>query len=132
MPFQMFVTVSFTALNTVLTAVLIALMTVLLMVFQTEIIISLQFSQISWKGRVMIFHADSKIEPMNMISTCTTFLIVSHAVERKPVIPFQILIKKVDTEVHTSFQLVPSHLQMVSAIPLMRLMAAWKISTIPF
>ena len=81
---------------------LMALPTVVLMVSQMLVMVSPQFSQISWNGSVMISHAASSREPMNWMPTLTTFLMVSQASEKKVVIPFQMFVKVVDTAFHTS------------------------------
>ena len=106
--------------------------TVLFIVFHTEIMVSLQFSHTKRNGSVMILNAASKSEPINRIPTCTTFLMFSHTPVKNDVIPFQIFVKNVDTEVHTAFQLVPNHPRTVSAIPRIRFNAAVKIPVIPF
>ncbi|MDD7486638.1 MAG: hypothetical protein PUK55_02630 [Clostridiales bacterium] len=52
---------------------------------------------------------------MNWMPTLTTFLMVSQASEKKVVIPFQMFVKVVETEFHTSSQLVPNQPRTVSA-----------------
>ena len=57
------------------------------------IIKSLQFCHIIWNGSVMIWKAAVRISPIAITPTCTTFLMVSHAPDRKEVIAFQIFEK---------------------------------------
>lgn len=99
---------------------------------QTEIIISLQFSQIKRNGSVIISKAALKMEPIAMIPTVTTFFSVSQMVVKNVAIPFQIPSKKVLILVQTSFQLVPNHPRTTSATPLMTLRMLVKKLLIPF
>ncbi len=85
------VTTVFIAFHTVVNTVLMVFITVLitnatawmtvntldLIVSQTEIIISLQFSQIKRNGSVIISKAALKMEPIAMMPTVTTFFSVS-------------------------------------------------------
>ena len=106
--------------------------TVFLMAFQTEIMISLQFSQIKRNGKVMMSNAACRIAPINWMPTETTFLMVSQMSEKKDTIPFQIFEKKVVTDVHSASQLVPNHPRNTSAIPFSILRAAVRIPVTPF
>ena len=53
-----------------------AVETALWIAFHAPIRMSLQFSQMNWKGREMMSTAASKIEPMNITAVCTTLQIV--------------------------------------------------------
>jgi hypothetical protein len=72
-----------------------------LIMFHADFIWSLQFSQISLKGRVMIWNAADRIEPISMTPVWTTALMVSQADVRKAVIPVQMLWNTDFTVVHT-------------------------------
>ena len=97
---------------------LMALLTVVLMVSQMLTMISPQFCQMNWKGRVIISKAACSNDPMNWMPTFTTSQIVFQVFWKKFTMPFHRFWKKVDTEVHTSFQLVPNHPRTTSATPL--------------
>ena len=122
------------ALSTVLKVLetaLMALPTVVLMLFQMVVIVSPQFSQRNRHGSVMISQAASSRAPINWTPTLTAFLIVSQAFERVVVMPVQTSEKKVETLVHTSFQLVPNQPRMVSARPRIISTAAENTPVIP-
>ena len=94
--------------------------TVDLILSQIGIIKSLQFCQINWKGRVMIWKAAFRISPSAMTPTCTTFLIVSHVPDRNEVIPFQIFenVVAIVSSVPVMKETIPSHIPVKNeAIP---------------
>ena len=72
-----------------------------LIVFHADFIWSLQFSQISLKGRVMIWNAADRMEPISMTPVWTTALMVSQADVRKAVMLVQMLWNTDFTVVHT-------------------------------
>ena len=83
----------------------------------TAVIVSLQFSQIKRNGSVIMSNAASKIEPINITPVCTTFLMVSQMPVKNDTIPFQIVAKKLEMPVHTSFHEVPNQPSTASAMP---------------
>ena len=99
---------------------------------QTDMMISLQFSQIKRNGSVIISKVALKMEPIAIIPTVTTFFSVSHMVVKKVAMPFQMPSKKVLMFVQTSFQLVPNQPRTTSATPLMTLRMLVKKLLIPF
>ena len=94
--------------------------------------VSRQFSQMKRNGSVMMSHAASRMEPISMTPVCTTFLIVSHTEEKKLVMPFHTLVKKVLTEVHTADQLVPNQPRKTSTTPRMVSRAVLIHPSMPF
>ena len=99
---------------------------------QIESTVSLQFSQISRKGRVMIWKAALIISFTAMIPTCTTFLIVSHAPDRNEVIPFQIPEKNDEITVQPVVKMLLIQLRALLTVEVIPLQIPEKNETIPF